>query len=454
MPLLRLSVELIMWTTGLLAVVITLMLVLIVGRRWKRLRYFRDRDRARQELQPVIEQLLNGVESPLKSSLSNVERDVLEDVLLARLEEDPERHAAIIAFFEQYGFVDRQLARLKASSAWARAQAAMTLGRMRSQEGILGLIDALDDRATDVRLAAVRSLTLLGSPVAAVPLVQFLLRGAPGVPSSAIIPALATCCRGTAGTVVEILATAADNAARIVAAAALAEISTPMIRGQLEPYLYDGDPEVRARIAAAIGRLRDWAAVGALVGLVDDAVWFVRLRAVQALGEIGDWRALPALLKAVQDEHWQVRSQVAQILGQHEWLVSSVIESVEHSNDRYAWQALISELERAGLIWKAIGQLHSAEARVRSDAQTIVASAIRAGALRATLHALETFPDAEVVLELADLIRQNLRPEDRHVIQSLSHSAGVAPKVRHLLEGAMAERIAPLKLSEPKRVRG
>lgn len=452
MPLLRFSVEVILWTSAALALVIGVMLAFILIRRFRRQAYFRARDQVRLELQPVIERVLAGVARPHPGSLSDLERDLLETVLLARLEEDPARRLAIIDFFERYGFVDRRLLRLKARSAWVRAQAALSLGRMRSMEGILGLVDALEDPASDVRLAAVRSLTLLASPAAALPLIQFLLRGAPGVPTSTMIPALAVCCRGSAGLLVEVLATAPQGPPRITAAAALAEISTPMIRGQLEPFLYDPEPEVRGRIAMAIGKLRDWAAVNALVGLIDDPVWFVRLRAVHALGEIGDWRALPALLKAVQDGNWQVRSQVAHVLGQHEWVLGSVIESVKKSGDRYALQALLSELERAGLIWRAIGQLHSSEAKARSDARQVLIAAIRAGALRAALHAIETFPDPEIVLEIAELLRRYARAEDRPLLEVLARSPGLAPPVARILRAAPPSAVEEQSAEEPRPV--
>lgn len=455
MPLVRLSVELVLGVTAALGTVVALMLAAILLRRLRRQRYFRARDQARQRLQGVIDSVLRGLEVPLDRSLSELERDVLESVLLAKLEEDPKHAAAAVRFLERYGFVDRHVAQLGSRSHWVRAQAALTLGRLRSAEAVDALIAALDDRHSDVRLAAVRSLALLASPAAAPPLIEFLRRGAPGVPGPALAPALAACCQAAPDPLLllEVLGESSETHVRIVAATALAEISSPMIRGQLEQFLFDAEPEVRARMATAIGRLRDWAAVNALVGLVDDPVWYVRLRAVQALGEIGDWRSLPALLKAVQDENWQVRAGAAHILGQLEWAVVTVIESVEHSGDRYALESLLSELERAGLIWKAIGLVLSEDPSVRRNAQVVLAAAIRGGALRAALHAVETFPEPEIVLEVAHLLRQHVRPEDLPTLQALARSPGVAPPVARILREARVTAAPAEEPTEPKPAR-
>ena len=455
MQLLRLSVELILGVTTALGIIVSLMLVAILLRRARRRRYFRVRDQARQRLQDLIGRVVRGDELPPNKSFSELERDVLEAILLAKLEEDPTHAAPIVRFFERYGFVDRQAARLESRNHWVRAQAALMLGRMRSPEGVAVLVGALDDRHSDVRLAAVRSLALLASPAAAQPLIQFLRRGAANVPISALAAALAACCRTSPDPLMllEVLAESADTHVRIVAATALAEISTPMIRGQLEQFLFDPEPEVRARMATAIGHLRDWDAINALVGLVDDPVWYVRLRAVQALGDIGDWRSLPALLKAVQDENWQVRARAAQILGGLEWAVVTVIESVEQSGDRYALESLLSELERAGLIWKAIGLLLSEDASVRRNAQAVVAGAIRAGALHAALHSIETFPEPEIVVEVAHLLCQHARPCDLPRIQALARSPGLAPPIARMLGETIVTLTPVEEPTEPKAAR-
>jgi HEAT repeat protein len=78
--------------------------------------------------------------------------------------------------------------------------------------------------------------------------------------------------------------------------------------------LRDGDKEVRASAAAALGRLGA-PAVPPLLGLLTDRDWHVRYRAAEALGLIRERRAVPALVAALADSRDHVRYMAAKSLG-------------------------------------------------------------------------------------------------------------------------------------------
>src|SRR5580658_7501310 len=90
----------------------------------------------------------------------------------------------------------------------------------------------------------------------------------------------------------------------------------------------------------------------ALHTLAADPEWFVRLRAVVALGQIENVGKIRILLHAVCDRNRHVRQRAAWALARMEPQLEQILEDVVATNDDYALQAFISELERSGAIDK------------------------------------------------------------------------------------------------------
>jgi hypothetical protein len=77
----------------------------------------------------------------------------------------------------------------------------------------------------------------------------------------------------------------------------------------------DGDDELTARAARALGRIGDSAATGPLIALLGaDRAWFVRVAAASALGMQDDPSAAPALVEALGAEEWDLRNAAARSL--------------------------------------------------------------------------------------------------------------------------------------------
>jgi HEAT repeat protein len=84
--------------------------------------------------------------------------------------------------------------------------------------------------------------------------------------------------------------------------------------------------------------------------MVTDAEWFVRLRAVVALASISHTGRIRPLLHALCDSNRYVRQRAAWALSQIGPNLERILSQVVETQDDYALQAFISELERSGAI--------------------------------------------------------------------------------------------------------
>jgi HEAT repeat protein len=84
--------------------------------------------------------------------------------------------------------------------------------------------------------------------------------------------------------------------------------------------------------------------------MVTDAEWFVRLRAVVALASINHSGRVRPLLRALCDSNRYVRQRAAWALAQIGSDLDNILSQVVETQDNYALQAFISELERSGAI--------------------------------------------------------------------------------------------------------
>jgi HEAT repeat protein len=110
--------------------------------------------------------------------------------------------------------------------------------------------------------------------------------------------------------------------------------------------------------------------------LATDPEWFVRLRAVVALGQIENVGKIRILLRSLCDVNRHVRQRAAWALARMEPQLEQILEDVVATNDDYALQAFISELERSGAIEKIIGVLAgSGEYSVQTTLREVVEGA-------------------------------------------------------------------------------
>jgi HEAT repeat protein len=87
----------------------------------------------------------------------------------------------------------------------------------------------------------------------------------------------------------------------------------------LEPLiqaLQDENSTVQIKAAEALGRIGDARAIEPLIQALKDNYWDVNKKAAEALGRIGDARAVEPLIQALDDERWEVRWGAARALGE------------------------------------------------------------------------------------------------------------------------------------------
>ena len=193
-------------------------------------------------------------------------------------------------------------------------------------------------------------------------------------------------------------------------ARALGELREPATFDEIQEFALDPHEEVRAQMARILGRTADPRAASLLVSLAQDPVWFVRLRALAGIGDLNRPECLDAVLHGTRDSHFQVRQRAAATLAHLAAKPSSVLRYLVNAEDRYALEAYLSLLGRSGLLWRAMALLRSSQAEARQDAASVLGAALRAGANKEFLYALETHPDFRVRLKVARLLVQHGTP--------------------------------------------
>ncbi|HEU5337464.1 MAG TPA: HEAT repeat domain-containing protein, partial [Terriglobales bacterium] len=259
------------------------------------------------------------------------------------------------------GLLDERIHQARHCKGWNRRVALVALGRTRAPEVVPALAEALSHPNSDpeTRMAAIRGLGRSGLPEAAVPIIEGMLSGElKGFPDFPVKNALANCCRSAPGLLVTHLRSA-SGAARELLARVLGELASAELGDELLVLATDPLPEVRASAARALAHADPDLAFPTLSVLANDPEWFVRLRAVVAVGFLQDKRKIRVLLRAVCDLNRHVRQRAATVLARMEPDLQEILAKIVATEDRYALQAFISELDRSGRFEAVVSALES-----------------------------------------------------------------------------------------------
>jgi len=267
------------------------------------------RAEARGRVEPVAHALLDG--EPAGRTDRRDEHALTE--ILAELAPalTGESREAIAGHFETSGAIARVSRRLADPRAHRRAEHAALLGDMCSPLAEPPLLQALNDRDPDVRLAAARSLGRLGPRTAAGPLLYALVQGL--VPRAVAANALIAIGAAALPGIRNLLSDDAPDA-RADAVELLGRLGNPRDSLSLRERLEDDAPLVRRRACEALARLGADDACDALEELLTDEVSDVRISAAEALAAIGDERSAPTLLRLVQHDEIEVAEVAARAL--------------------------------------------------------------------------------------------------------------------------------------------
>jgi HEAT repeat protein len=265
--------------------------------------------------------------------------------------------AKLQTFLRGAGLLDRIALHARRLRGWRREAALVRLGRTRAPEAVPLLVAALDDPHAATQLAAVRGLARTGLATAAEAMLERVVTGELALEGTSLLNALMICTRGNPRVLLPYLYLA-QGAVRELLARVMAETASVALGDDLLLLAYDQSPEVRASVARALAHAEFSFAFAALDSLATDHEWFVRLRAITSLGQFREPRSLPTLLRGVCDRSRHVRQRAAEALTQMP-NTTDVLREVLATEDAYALQAMIAELDRAGEFEALIEELES-----------------------------------------------------------------------------------------------
>jgi HEAT repeat protein len=387
------------------AMSLALLLGFILARRAYRRRYFHRRAERTVAIAKQWESIVNGTVLPETWLFDRLDREIVESMLLDRLEvASPQEAERLVKCLRLSGLLDLRIYEAREFRGWRRRLALVSLGRMRAPETIPPLAEALDDPSLDARVDAVRGLGNTALPEAAVPILDRIVRGQLHVAVPPLQNALLNCCRLRPSLLLPYIREADDDI-RPLLARVLAEVASPELGPELLQLASDPLSEVRASAARALGEAQASLALLALGSLVKDEEWFVRLRAVVALGQLDDPRTIPVLIETLCDSNRYVRVRSAWALARLDAHLEEIFDLAMRKRDRYALQALVSELERSGGIFKMIDAL--VDPARQGAAEQVLVVALESGTQRLLLDALVHHTEWHVRVAVAQLLARS-----------------------------------------------
>lgn len=413
------------------------LLVSVLLRRYLKQRFFAQQDENRFRWARPVEEVLAGrqavetVDRPHALS----DRKAAEESLLQRWTTvSPPQQALLKSLFEHWGLLEWRLRRLRRGNKRTRIHSALVLGRLGYREVLPDLRALLRNGKADAQLAAINALELLGAPEAISPLVDYLAAGG-AQRTRPVLSALIHCGERNPKFLLEHLKHP-EKLVRTLVASALADVATVSEIPALLSAAADSEPEVRAKVARALGRTGNRGTTP-LKQLAHDPVWFVRLQAIGSLAQLHLADTADLFWKAVQDKHWQVREKALLALDTLYSDPTELLRQMRTVPDRYAQSGLISILERKGLVWKAINDLGSPDPETQQSSQILLAELLELKAFATTFYALETHPEAHVRRELLRLASEHSSPAMRPALLNLLESFTTSTETRRGAEALL-----------------
>ena len=337
----------------LLVALLAGLMVYILARRALLAWIAHTEQRRRQLLHARLEPWLSGAEAEPPESLGRLRRWPDRRIFVALCLEhlpgaEPPARERLLHWLDENGFIDRWIAQLGRRKTWQREQAAELLGVVRAPRSVDALVAALDDPELDVRMRAAAALGELGGERARAALI-----GALTEENRWSSIRVANLLAGMGPEVVADLLEAFDGMGRGARLAAI-DVIARVGDGETGPFfanlLAAPDADIRARAAAALGRIGYRPAADRLIMKLQDPAWPVRAMAAKALGALGIQAAIPGLQRALRDREWWVRANSAQALRMMGSSGLSALAAMLHDEDRFARdqaRAMLIEHEEA-----------------------------------------------------------------------------------------------------------
>jgi len=336
---------------------ILLLVAFIVFRRWYRGRYFSRLSQRTVILREQWPDILSGKIPGSAWRLKPLDCQIVEGILLDNIEiSEKNQLPPFLACLRNSGLLDLRIREARTSEGWQRRSVLLALGRTRAPEAVPALVEALESSSEETRVAAVRGLGRISLPQAALPLLDLFATDELNVPEHTLKNALLNCCREAPEVLLPYLDRTSGSTRELIARV-LGELANSGLGEELLILAADPLPEVRASAARALAKVQPEVSFPVLSTLAVDVEWFVRLRAVIALSSLEHTGKVYVLLRALCDLNRHVRQRAAWTLARMHQGKEDILEKVVATEDNYALQAFLSELERVGSLDAALDGL-------------------------------------------------------------------------------------------------
>ena len=290
-----------------------------------------------------------------------------EAYLIGYLEEiEEEKRTAYLTFLSsRAGKLSLSWVAMHGRSRWQRARALELMSAMDMPRTMETLLDALDDRAADVRYIAAAELAKRPDEAGGRALADLVGSAAMNDRRLAVI--LASAKAPVSARLIERLEDESAHV-RYWAAEVLGFHGGEAALGALERAARDKDAGVRSAAFRSIGRIGSAAGQKALAQGLRDEEWCVRAQAAKAAGALSAEQELEKLLDLLSDRNWWVRQNARLAIEQlgkkaHGRLIEHLTVA-----DRFARNMVVEALESTGGVEDMVGDLGKGrEAGMRAE---------------------------------------------------------------------------------------
>jgi len=313
------------WVLAIAGAWVVVLLALVVARHLQWARAERRREQVQGELEPVFSRLLEGEDHvllarelrPAFMRMDAAERPVAAVFVTDLMQQvSPAQTEELRSTLEQSGIVELGERGTRRWSPWRRALACETLGKIGARRSVPVLLERLEDRRPEVRVAAVRALGDIGS-AEAVPALREAFLERRSAPTNVVSDALREIGGEVVGPTFERGVASPDPVVRVSACFGLGATAGThgaavyRLAGVLAS---DSDANVRTAAASALGMAGGGDAPAALVAATADPDDRVRRAAVKALGRFDDPTTTETLDACTEDEDREVAIRSAEAL--------------------------------------------------------------------------------------------------------------------------------------------
>lgn len=244
--------------------------------------------------------LLSGVLAQLDAALTLQEKSKIK---------------VLLAVPEMLVIIDRELKKITSDNWHIRQRTATHIPYLCSGEkGYLPLIQALQDKHSEVRIAAALSLAQLNIYSATVQIIDSLTH-CKSIPWTRTLEIVMQIGQETKIPLISILKDiGSSDASKSIAIACLGLTRVTEAYGIIESFSNNEDKNIRIQVAKALGQIKEPATLKTLIAGMQDTEWEVRAMSAQALRNFSQADALSALENSLGDASYWVRFNCASSL--------------------------------------------------------------------------------------------------------------------------------------------